>query len=1246
MRPFCTWLLAAAAAVLPWINLPAQQDDPAPPPIVESSPQEAGVRFFSQQTLLEPGKTALVPFSVRKTDSENWRRFSATSSSNETLEIIRPPEIGPDRQVGYVRVRAPLPSPRAWKQPTVARLSIGSAQIRVDIAPQRESAPLPKPQILTPASGAVLWPTGEDSPTSLLVEIPPAPFSSLNPEQLRAGLLLPDGRELEPVSAVRAEGEPVQRFLFELSPAQLPAGTHALTPVAYGPNGWAAYGEPVILYQLAQPPDDFISGEAEDITIPAGKRPERAGNRQPNNVADPTASGGRHVRMSSGRPYWCLPVKVETPAFYQARARVRGNHAGGTFPSLALFINDEREALTAGQTASGNWHWVSVGRPFLLPAGEHILNFAFANDFYAHRLADRNLEFDAFEIARCGIPGGNPGSDSNNSAMMGAMGAPSMTMMSMMGEASKPMLNDNGNTSDMPGLGGPYGLSLTLDSPVEGREVTGSFVIQAQCEWEKSAHEDTPEVTLIINGEPFAIQQTGKPRFQIPRNALRKGTNVIQLSAAFDEGPAVRTPPQRVIAHGPDPETPATPPLRIAAADESWTPESRKHLEEFKGYPARVLSLYSNSTISLSLPEELSGPQRLFVHGMGRGYKGLPKVTVEVKANGTAHKLDPLHMRWRGRFEAGTLDLPPGPKTLSLSFINDRYEPGKGDRNVHIAAVELLPADAADDTQPPEVEILYPAPGQPVYEADAVVARVYDDHHIASAELLINGEPSGIGWEPPNGLGPAYLPYPANTLDPGTAQLSVRVTDSAGNKRTSAPVEVDILATVPASPTAYARAVHILNRFAFGPEDTLMAAILADGHRAWLARQLNLPFDAPGETVALAETMARYPDEGNQYQVKARTLRHLLQTDNPARARFVLWAQNHFSTWIRKAGAYEKWHEHRAFSEAGVAPFRDLLWTSATAPAMLKYLDQDRSYYGSLNENYAREILELHTHGVENGYTQKDVTTLARVLNGWTFSEEAHPDGRGGRQKSQTFRFDPALSGGEPAELLGLRLEAAPPAERYDRVLLVLEALAASPHTARHVSRRLAEHYVAAPAPDALVGDLAAVYLATGGDMRQLLYTIADHPAFYETRNQRLATPLDYVTRLLRIARHQDHGRALRHTDASGFGIFERPTPDGYAAEDDAYASSNAMLQRWQLARDLAYPLLDVLPPEWRRQLPEGVDDRLLVDFLALRIHGSPLSDSSRKAALTFLKQDDASGRERTLNTIAFVTMLPEFNLK
>ena len=523
------------------------------------------------------------------------------------------------------------------------------------------------------------------------------------------------------------------------------------------------------------------------------------------------------------------------------------------------------------------------------------------------------------------------------------------------------------------------------------------------------------------------------------------------------------------------------------------------------------------------------------------------------------------------------------------------------------------------------------------------MAHVSSNQGIVRADLLIDGQPQHFNLQATNGLGPILIPLLTRNLTPGSHQLQIVARDDAGNSGLSGKVKV-IVTGKDEPQGAYSRALLLLNRFGYGPEPRELAAILTRGPHDWLEARLNETIESPPEENEQERLHAEFPDV---YAVVPRALQYLVTDANPVRARFLMWAENHFSTWANKDGPDEKSREHDRFLELGIAPFPDLLLASATSPAMLIYLDQRNSVSKRLNENYAREIMELHTLGVKGGYTQKDVTTLADLLTGWTLADEAPMDGS--ENLERTFRYDPYLNSGTPCQILGLEFPGVPLDRRFDRVLTALNLLAAHPSCAYFISRKLAEHYVADPAPPELVNDLARIYLESGGDLRVMLLALPEEPAFW-TVPSKVASPIDFGVRLARMAGLNNPGPVNDLASHSGMGMFDRATPDGYPDADGYFTSSNALLQRWHFAQMIQNSFLanGLIPNDWKpadHQWDPATTQRL-VDLAAVRITGQVLSPASNEAALQLIASapENTDGRLHLLTT--FLCQVPENSLR
>lgn len=277
--------------------------------------------------------------------------------------------------------------------------------------------------------------------------------------------------------------------------------------------------------------------------------------------------------------------------------------------------------------------------------------------------------------------------------------------------------------------------------------------------------------------------------------------------------------------------------------------------------------------------------------------------------------------------------------------------------------------------------------------------------------------------------------------------------------------------------------------------------------------------------------------------------------------------------------------------------FADLLRASAHSPAMLVYLDNQANRSGAPNENYARELMELHTLGIDGGYSQGDVEELARCLTGWTVKDHFW---RG------QFRFDSRQHDGGVKRLLGMTLE--PRGEEEGE--LVLGLLAEHPSTARHLARKLARRFIRDDPPADLVERTARAFESSRGDLRLTLRTLLlDGQG---ARQPKIKRPLDFVLSSLRQlqARVQD-ARSLHDPLARmGHLPFAWPTPDGFP--DTAEPWMTTLIPRWQFAASLARGELAGL------RLPlDGLLDAGSGLPGALRLTGGLLFGASSPAAIS-----------------------------
>ncbi len=288
---------------------------------------------------------------------------------------------------------------------------------------------------------------------------------------------------------------------------------------------------------------------------------------------------------------------------------------------------------------------------------------------------------------------------------------------------------------------------------------------------------------------------------------------------------------------------------------------------------------------------------------------------------------------------------------------------------------------------------------------------------------------------------------------------------------------------------------------------------------------------------------------------------------------------NHFNVFIGKGAdrylvtAYER----DVIRPHALGKFRDLLLATAKSPAMLWYLDNWQSIgpdsvaaargknngkpAKGLNENYAREAMELHTLGVNGGYTQQDVTELARVLTGWSIEEPR----LGGGYIFRPLRHQPG-----DKTVLGHTFHQ--DGEREGEAALAM--LAAEPATARFISTKLAQRFVSDAPPASLVDAMATTFTKSDGDIRAVLRTMLAAPEFWDRREYRakVKTPLEFTVSALRatsaeVTRTQSVADALNRM---GMPLYGAQPPTGYSMRADSWVNSGALLSRMNFAIGLA----------------------------------------------------------------------------
>jgi len=253
-------------------------------------------------------------------------------------------------------------------------------------------------------------------------------------------------------------------------------------------------------------------------------------------------------------------------------------------------------------------------------------------------------------------------------------------------------------------------------------------------------------------------------------------------------------------------------------------------------------------------------------------------------------------------------------------------------------------------------------------------------------------------------------------------------------------------------------------------------------------------------------------------------------------------------------------------------------------PAMLQYLDNNQNAAGHINENYARELMELHTLGVDGGYTQQDVQQLARVLTGVGINVGDVPHLKAEWQRlyrrSGAFEFNPARHDFGPKTLLGRPIEGS----GFGEVESAIRIIVHQPACARFISRELASYFVADNPPPQLIERMAQSFLRSDGDIAAVLRTMFLAREFDAALGGKFKDPMRYVVSAVRFAYD---GQPIANTrpllnwlNALGEAPYGRATPDGYPLSEQNWASSGQMSRRFEIARAIGSGNAALFDPE------------------------------------------------------------------
>lgn len=408
-----------------------------------------------------------------------------------------------------------------------------------------------------------------------------------------------------------------------------------------------------------------------------------------------------------------------------------------------------------------------------------------------------------------------------------------------------------------------------------------------------------------------------------------------------------------------------------------------------------------------------------------------------------------------------------------------------------------------------------------------------------------------------------------------------------------------------------AEQLHFLNRVTFGANASSARSLESAGIERYLEQQLKpgpaaLPPDVQAQIDAMTISQRRFddivfdlekqrrayvamqdPEERRNAQrayqqemtrlgreAQTRAILRAVHSPNQLHEQMTWFWMNHFNVFQFKANvrALVGDYEESAIRPHTLGRFRTLLGAVARHPAMLRYLDNVANAANRINENYARELMELHTLGATGGYTQRDVQELARVLTGvgWNLTPDM-PRMSAARQgdyvRRGIFEFNPNRHDYGEKVLLGQPLRAT----GLGGLDEALDRLARHPATARFVSRRIAMYLVADDPPAALVERMAQAFLASDGDIAATLRAMFKSPEFAASLGRKFKDPVHYVISAVRFA-YDDRpilnaAPVIGWLNRMGEGLYGHATPDGYPLTQAGWVSPGQMTTRFEVAR-------------------------------------------------------------------------------
>ncbi len=429
--------------------------------------------------------------------------------------------------------------------------------------------------------------------------------------------------------------------------------------------------------------------------------------------------------------------------------------------------------------------------------------------------------------------------------------------------------------------------------------------------------------------------------------------------------------------------------------------------------------------------------------------------------------------------------------------------------------------------------------------------------------------------------------------------------------------------------------VLTLNRISFGPTPEMYARVNQIGLDAFIDEQLDpqsINDDATDQLMTRFPTLTMTPAQRLQLPQFSQPIQELIaatilrqwHSNRQLNEVMVDFWSNHFNIYIGKTlcRVLKTDDDLKVIRPNAFAKFGDILNASAHSPAMLIFLDNAESQKSAPNENYGRELMELHTISVNGGYTQKDVTEVARAFTGWTIYGPKSIFGEFG-----TYQFAERIHDTGEKHILDLDI---PAGGREDDGVKVLDMLAHHPMAAQFISTKLARRFVSDNPDPALVSALANVFTQSDGDTRAVLKAIFQSDQFKNSAGQKFKRPLEFLASTLRLTGATLAGQSqqlVNHVKLLGQIPFDWQFPNGFPDTAGFWATTSGLLERWNFGNLLTSNKINGVRVDVKSLTADAQSAQDVVDVLSQRFLGSKFPDDARSILLDFASSGDLGSK-------------------